>query len=487
MVAETKTHDIVKNLFISAAGNFLGRGSNFFLKIVAAKYLGVELLGIYYLLRVLVSYYSYLFLGLSYVLPTEIPKFQAKNNTEKIKDIRTNVNLYYLFIISITVISFLIYITFFFNESSSPFSTINLILIFITAIFNQITNLLSKHLKSIGSFTKLFINESFIRFLNPLSSIVLIIFFGLNGYLVSELIFLIINCLNLLYFSIKIKFDFFVFKNFNLSKLYNYTKTGISLFISQNGFNISYTLLITFIGINYSIEIVGQLAFIITMLNSIVPFLRPYFLALERKIYIKKELSGSQYIDLLNGSITNMIFFGFMIQAIIILLKYIIPIFFIEFQPAIQFLTIASIITILRNTVKINNYFLNAHHLFKFRNSLLIIGAIIFIVLSKFLLLEISIFEYLIAYLIINGIIKISLNLYSNVIFKNIYQTSKVILFDLIGIIIIGFITYIIQTTDYNLANDLILLFATPLFISIASFKNPKKILDENIAFFNND
>ena len=199
---------------------------------------------------------------------------------------------------------------------------------------------------------------------------------------------------------------------------------------SLNLSTIRFTLLITFIGINYSIEIVGQLAFIITMLNSIAPLLRPYFLALERKIYMKKELSGSDYIDLLNGSITNMIFFGFMIQAVIILLKYTIPIFFIEFQPAIQFLTIASLITILRNTVKINNYFLNAHHLFKFRNSLLVIGAIIFIVLSKFLLLEISILEYLIIYLIINGIIKISLNLYSNVIFKNIYQTIKVILFD---------------------------------------------------------
>lgn len=487
MTAETKIYDIVKNLFISAAGNFLGRGSNFFLKIVAAKYLGVELLGVYYLLKVLISYYSYLFLGLSYVLPTEIPKFQAKNNTEKIKDIRTSVNLYYLFLISITVISFIIYITYFFDESSSLFTAKNLILIFTTAIFNQIANLLSKHLKSIGSFTKLFINESLMRFLNPLSSIILIIFFGLNGYLVSELIFLMINCINLLYFSIKNKFDFFVFGNFNLLQLYNNIRKGISLFISQNGFNISYTLLITFIGINYSTEIVGQLAFIITMLNSVAPLLKPYFLAFERKIYIKKELSGTNYIDLLNGSITNMIFFGFMIQAIIILLKYTIPIFFLEFQPAIQFLTIASIITILRNTIKINNYFLNAHQLFKFRNLILVIATIIFIVLSKFLLTGISIFEYLIVYLIINGIIKISLNLYSNVIFKNTYQTIRVILFDLIGIVIIGSITYIIQTTDYNLVSYLILLFATPLVISIASFKNPKKILDENIAFFNND
>ena len=115
MTGETKLSDIRKNFSITFFGAFFGKISGFALKIVVAKVLGVEVLGIYFLLNLVISYYSYFFLGSSDILPREIPQLQVKKDDETIKKMRSIINLFSIFItLSLSTI-FIIYILFLYH------------------------------------------------------------------------------------------------------------------------------------------------------------------------------------------------------------------------------------------------------------------------------------------------------------------------------------------------------------------------------------
>lgn len=171
MKGETKPLDIVKNFLIISVGTFIGKFSGLALKVIIARYLGVEVLGIYVLLNLIISYYSYSFLGISYILPREIPRLQISNELEEINQTRSIINIFFLFMSLVLVLLFIIYLIFYHQEDISQFTTLNLLLVFTTAFFNQFTTLITKHIKSLGIFSKLYINESFIKIVSPLVAI----------------------------------------------------------------------------------------------------------------------------------------------------------------------------------------------------------------------------------------------------------------------------------------------------------------------------
>ena len=179
MQGQIQLKDLIKNTFLHSSGIFIGKILNFSLKIVALKYLGLDVLGIYIILNLLIPYYSYFFIGLSYSLPRIIPALQAKKEFEKISQNRSVINIFNIFVSTILTLAFIIFIIFFYKENDYDFSKMNLIIIFGTAFFTQISTLINSHLKSIGEFTKKTVNSALVRIFLPALSILLIIFFAL--------------------------------------------------------------------------------------------------------------------------------------------------------------------------------------------------------------------------------------------------------------------------------------------------------------------
>ena len=391
MKGETKPLDIVKNFFIISVGTFIGKFSGLALKVIIARYLGVEVLGIYVLLNLIISYYSYSFLGIAYILPREIPRLQISNELEKINQTRSIINIFFLFMSLVLVLTFIIYLIFYHRGDISQFTTLNLILVFTTAFFNQFTTLITKHIKSLGIFSKLYINDSFIKIVSPLVAIVFIIQFGLNGFLFSNLLFAGLNFANFLHYNYTKQLKLLRVNYFNLGKFIDHISLGFSMFISQNSINIMYTLLFTYLGINFSLQTVGEIGFIISFFNVIVPLLKPYLAAAERIIYLKKatadsliesisEKKRSIFKDFFHLSIINGLLIGLGLQLVSTILKYSIPIFFKEFNGSIQFLPILGILFFVINSLILINYYLNAYHIYRSRNILAIISLVIYIV-----------------------------------------------------------------------------------------------------------
>ena len=110
MRGETKPSDILKNFSILSLGTFFGKISGLALKVVVARFLGVEILGIYVLLNLIIPYYSYAFLGISYILPREIPQMQVNKEFKKIDQTRSIINIFFFGISLLLTLFFTIYI-----------------------------------------------------------------------------------------------------------------------------------------------------------------------------------------------------------------------------------------------------------------------------------------------------------------------------------------------------------------------------------------
>ena len=113
MQGQIKIRDLLKNGLFHSSGIFIGKALNFALKIVSLKLLGLELLGIFVFLNLIIQYYSYFFLGISYALPRKIPKLQAKKDFEEIAKYRSVTNLFHLFVHTL-LFTFLFYFLFIF-------------------------------------------------------------------------------------------------------------------------------------------------------------------------------------------------------------------------------------------------------------------------------------------------------------------------------------------------------------------------------------
>ncbi len=495
MTGETKPLDIVKNFSILFVGTFIGKFSGLALRVVVAKFLGVEALGIYVLLNLIISYYSYAFLGISYILPREIPRLQTNKELEKINQTRSIINIFFLFMSLVSIVSFTIYLLFFHQEDISEFTKLNLLLVFITAFFYQFTTLITKHIKSIGIFSKLYINESFIKIVSPLVAIVFIIQFGLNGYLFSNLLFAVLNFANFLHYNYAEQLKLLQVNYFSLSKFIDHIKLGFSMLISQRSNNIMYTLLFTYLGTNFSLQTIGEIGFIVSFFNLVIPLLRPYFSAAERIIYIRKtasdplieNISGKKRLifkDFFHLSVINGLLIGLGLQSISTILKYSIPIFFTEFTGSIQFLPILGILFFVMNSLILISYYLNAYHIYQSRNIVAIISLVIFMTGSQLPIFTFDPIFLLSFFICLTAIYKILIHRFAFKIFQESFTVFRIIFYEFaVAILLFICITIMIKETFTPIKDiGLIILFSS--LALLPRIKNLKETLKDLEKFF---
>jgi hypothetical protein len=482
---EIKSSNIISNLKITSIGAFFGKISGFALKFIIAKFLGVEGLGLYVLLNLFIPYYSYFFLGASDILPREIPQLQVKKNDVAINKMRSIVNIYFVFISLFLTAVFISYMLFFYDQSVSKFDGLSLIFIFLTAVFSQFGTLLSKHIKSIGLFSKLYINESIIKIVSPLIAILFIVQYGLNGYLFSNLLFAFLNLSNFIYYNYKNELNLLQLHYFSWSSLRRNIKLGIAMFLNQNFNKGLFVILITYIGVKYSEQTVGEIGFIVMMLDAIRPLFKPYFSSAERIIYLTKESAKNKLTDLLNMSIMNTLLFGITIQLIAIFLKYLIPIFFIDFIPSIALIPILGMLFFLRNSITIVHFYLNSYRLYFSRNVLSITLILSFVLIARLPLFEINITYLLTLFILTILIYKIGIHLFAIKIFKNIIPMIKLIFFDSLSAVVVFLSTFaIIGNQDFILTDiGIFIIFSVLLFILY--LKKPRIFLNQVGQFFN--
>ncbi len=487
MRGETKPSDILKNFSILSLGTFFGKISGLALKVVVARFLGVEILGIYVLLNLIIPYYSYAFLGISYILPREIPQMQVNKEFKKIDQTRSIINIFFFGISLLLTLFFTIYILYFYEQDTSQFSRLNLILVFLTAFFYQLTTLITKHIKSLGVFSKLYINESFIKIFSPLIAIILIIQFGLNGYLFSNLAFAILNFGNFAYYNHLKKLSLLSINYFSFQKLIQFIKLGFAMLISQktySGQGILYTLLFTYLGLNFSLETVGQIGFLVSFCNVVIPLFKPYLVSTERIIYSRNRSEKLSFKTFFDISFINALLIGSTLLCLGIILKYIIPLFFIEFHQSILFFPAIALMFFVINSLIIINYYLNGFNIYLKRNIAAIISIISFIGISKLSIFTTDPIFLFLLFIFIAFLYKIILHYLAKDIFKENFTVLKITIYEfLLGILLWSFSLIVVE----GLITPILEVGLIILFIFIAtmlSFRNPKKIIHGLKEFF---
>jgi len=484
---QIKVKDLIKNTFFHSSGIFIGKILNFALKIVSLKILGLENLGIYILLNLLIPYYSYFFLGLSYSLPRLIPKLQAKKDFEAIQKNRSVVNLFNLFMSILLMAIFFVYIVFFYDKQNFGFTKISLIIVFLTSFFTQIATLINSHLKSIGEFTKKTVNSAAVRIFFPIVSMILIFFFGLNGYLLSGLLINAINSINLILFSQRKNLNIFDIGFFDFGLLIQNIKLGFSMLIGKKFSDILYTILMTFIGFNFSKFIVGEIGFLMSMFSAISQLLGPFYLVVERRIYLLKELSKIKVNDFLNISFGNSIALGIMIQSFSLIMVYIIPIYFTELNQSIILIPLLAMLFTLKNSIMINDFYINAYNLLKKRNiiAILITGLYFLGTRESFIIIDIKYF--LIIYMICIFIYKILLHLFLINFFKDPLTIFRIILGDLLSTVIVFLFCSMIVHNDFKIYESIGLLIIFLISLVFVYLKNPVRLSKNLIQFLDKD
>ena len=487
MQGQIQLKDLIKNTFLHSSGIFIGKILNFSLKIVALKYLGLDVLGIYIILNLLTPYYSYFFIGLSYSLPRIIPALQAKKEFEKISQNRSVINIFNIFVSTILTLAFIIFIIFFYKENDYDFSKMNLIIIFGTAFFTQISTLINSHLKSIGEFTKKTVNSALVRIFLPALSILLIIFFGLNGYLFAALLINAINAISLIVFSVSRRLGIFNIEYFNFSLLKKNINLGFSMLISKKFSEILYTIMMTSIGVNFSKLIVGEVGFLMSMFNTISQLLGPLYLVVERRIYLLKEMGKIKTIDLLNISFIHAVILGGIMQFFSLFLILIIPIFFVELNNAMNIIPFCAILFTIKNSIVINDFYINAYNLLKQRNLIAILIFLTYFFIARNTDFELNVLYFLITYIICILLYKICMHLFSIKFFSSLKNIISIIIGDLLSAIVIFLGPFLIINLKMSILEAILLTFFFIILLLFSYFKNPMILLKNALRFLKQD
>ncbi len=485
MSGEIKLSNIINNLKITSIGTFFGKISGLALKFFVAKFLGAEGLGLYVLLNLIIPYYSYFFLGASDILPREIPQLQVKKNDVAISKMRSIVNIFFITISILLTAVFISYMLFFYDQNVSKFDHLSLIFVFLTAVFSQFGTLMSKHIKSIGLFSKLYINESTIKIISPWIAILFIFQYGLNGYLFANLLFAFLNLSNFIYYNYKNNLNLLKFNYFSWNSFVRNIKLGIAMYLNQNFNKGLFVILITYIGVKFSEQTVGEIGFIVMMLDVIKPLFKPYFSSSERIIYLTKESPKDKFTDLLNMSIMNTLLFGITIQLLAIFLKYIIPILFIDFIPAISIIPILSLLFFVRNSIILINFYLNSYRMYYSRNVISITLLLSFVFIARLPLFETNIKYLLILFILTILIYKIVIHLFANKIFNKMFSMIKLIFFDFLSSIIVFLSTIAIIGNQDFIFKDIGIFLMSTFILFILYLKNPTIFLKQTRKFFN--
>ena len=256
------------------------------------------------------------------------------------------------------------------------------------------------------------------------------------------------------------------------------------MLISQKSNSIMYTLLLTYLGTNFSLQTIGEIGFIVSFFNVVVPLLKPYLAAAERVIYITKAKKQLIFKDFFHLSIINGLLIGLGLQLVATILKYSIPIFFTEFTESIQFLPIVGILFFANNSLILINYYLNAYHIYQSRNIVAIISLVIFMVGAQLPIFTFDPIFLLTFFISLTAIYKIIIHRFAFKIFQESFTVFRIIFYEFtVAILLFICITIMIKETFTPIKDiGLIVLFSS-LALS-PRIKNIKEIFKDLEKFF---
>ena len=483
---QIKIVDLIRNTLFHSSGVLLGRILGVFSKIVSLKILGLEILGIYALLNLVIPYYSYFFLGTNYSLPKKIPELQSSKNNSEIDKTRSSVNLFSLIISISLIIAFFIYIIFFYDPQDSIFSIMNLSIVFLTAIVSQALTLVNSHFKSIGSFTKIHKNAAIVRVLSPALSIILVYLLGLNGLLLSALIINLGSLINIIHFANKKKANLFHINHASKDNFIQNTKLGISMLFSKKLSDILYTILITSIGINFSSGIVGGFTFLATMFGMINQILGAFYTIVERRIYLGIELGKSKIEQLINLSFGNSMIFGTLIYFLVLIVLSIIPIYFPELIDNIPIIPFIVLLFVINSEIMITDYYVNAYNLFKIRNIIAVLILIIYYILIQFFI-EDNLEIFIIIYCISIKTYKILISLFLKKFYSKKAIFYKLFIGDIVMNLIVFLFPFLIIEYQIDIYYSLLLFIPFYSILLLVYFEYPTKLFKDLKYFLNQD
>ncbi len=483
---EIKIVHLLKNTFIHSSGLIINNLLSLIAKVVYLKVLGLEILGIYTFLSLIIPYYSFFFMGISYSLLRRIANLQSLNESERLAQHRSVVNIFSLFTSILLTMIFIIYMKFIYDEQNSDFTKINLILVFVTAIITEFTTLLNSHLKSIGNFAKIHKNAALVRVFSPILSIVLVHQLGLNGLLLSLLLISIFSAVDLTFFSVKQKTGVLNINYFDKSLLIKDLKLGISMLFSKKFPDILYTIFLTYLGLSFTKETLGAFNFLASMLGMTSQLLGAFYTIVERRIYLGKEFLKSNIEYLKNLSFGNSIVSGIITQSIIIFLISIIPLYFSELNSSIYLLPFILLIFTIRNSIKITELYINSYNLFTNRNVLSVIAISTYLIILNTFLID-SLEYFIIIHASILFSYKIVISLFLKRFFMNESTILKILIGDLLTTCIISIFTFIVIIYEFTIIESLLLASLCSSILFFVHTSNPKKSFKDLLIFLDKE
>lgn len=321
--------------FSAFLGRFLSIPSN----IIIAKALGASGFGILAIINLIIKYAGYFDLGALKCLTRNATMAYGEKNYQKgnqIKDV-----VFTVMSISTAFPLILLWILYFCGITFNNVLN-NQILFFISLILlsNKLIAYFKASMISDGEF-KLIANIDLIdKVLIPISAILLVILFEIEGLLLS---ILLINFLKVAYIIIYYKNIRVVF-NFSLKKILDQLQTGIMLYLNglAEAFLLSFGVIIS--SKYFSQSEIGIYAFASgIILSKSIPFASPINMYVTRKIFFEKGNHGKIYdtYDLLNKYHTHyVIFHTTVLGSILLLFNYITKYFLTEYIPSVELMLI---------------------------------------------------------------------------------------------------------------------------------------------------
>ena len=352
-----------------------------------------------------------------------------------------------------------------------------------TAFFSQVATLINSHLKSIGEFTKKTVNSALVRIFFPIFSIILIYFYKLEGYFAAGLLINAVNAINLIWFCRSKNLQIFNFNFFSTSILKNNLGLGISMLVSKKFTDILFTILMTFLGLNFSKTTIGEIGFLTGLFNALSQLLGPYYLVVERRIYLLKEMSTLKSNDLMNLSFGNTILFCFLMNCFSVSMFFIVPIFFNELEKTLIIIPLLALLFSIKSSIQINDFFINAYEKFFNRNIIAFMILVLFTFISNSEIGDKQVNYFLIAYIFGLSIYKISMHFQSIFFFKSKINIIKTMAGNFIAAFLTFLLPYFILLNDLNPLASISLFCLFIVIVLFVYFENPKLLLKNYTIF----
>ncbi|MFA6635544.1 MAG: oligosaccharide flippase family protein [Candidatus Omnitrophota bacterium] len=251
---------ILKDIFKFTSARYMSQGIGFFTAIALRRFLGPFYMGAWSLLKVLLGYFHYLFLGVDYGASNKIPFYAGQENREAEEDVK-NTALTVMLLAGVLTSVCLLISAIIFRQKLQIEIVVGFYVLSVFVIVNNFCSFYQIVLRAKHNFSVLSKSIVFESIVNLLLTILLVSNFKIYGLYVVLIIVTLIN-LAFMHFLARYRFKFSL--NFNRAK--ELLKTGFPLMVvgilgwflvSLDRIMIGIMLGVTFVGY-YSIANMAQ-------------------------------------------------------------------------------------------------------------------------------------------------------------------------------------------------------------------------------------